>query len=360
VASAEFTLKSSPVRRTLEQRLIDDLKVSMKRKGIDGCKLEKDAGRIIVRRMGDAEKAARCCAKVFGVAYAAPAKILPASMDSVIKDIVKLADEDLTLGQSFAIRTHRATPSPLSRHEIEIKGGSEVLRRLESRAVRVNLKNPDLTIFVDLVDDHAYVYDQRLTGPGGLPLSSQWKMLVILDSGPLSILAAYSMMRRGCLVEPLLPLSDNLPFFARDQQLHNAQTIRELVTRESYRIFTLDFDQSFRRASSPNYYEARSFAREAGTKFAAEKKFKGIILPDVAGPIGVLKPQHAEGVQINPPIFQPLIGLSSQDLVEMSKEVGISENALLSQMELEKHEMATRVLNVTEDSNGVKFGQLLL
>ena len=360
VASAEFTLKSSPVRRTLEQRLMDDLKVGMTRKGLDGFNIEMDAGRIIVRGVRDAEIAARCCARVFGVAYAAPASVLPASMSGVMKMIVEMAEKSLSPGQSFAIRSHRATPSPLSRREVEIKGGSEVLRVLNSSGVKVDLTNPDLTIFVDLVDDRAYVYREKLTGPGGLPLSSQWKMLLILDSGPLSVLAAYAMMRRGCLIEPLLPLSDRLSFFARDQQLQLGQNLRDLVTRPSYRIFTLEFDQSFRNASSLAYPEARWLARKAGTRLAAEKRFKGVVFSDVAGPIGVRQPQDAVDSRMNPPIFQPLIGLSSEDLSTMCKEVGIAEDRLLSQMELERSAPDSPILDVSEDSNGIEFGQLSL
>jgi thiamine biosynthesis protein ThiI len=362
VASAEFTLKSSPVRRTLEQRLIDDLKVGLTRNGLDGFKVEKDAGRIIVRGTQDAESAARCCAKVFGVAYAAPAIILPASMDSVMKTIVQLARETLKPGQSFAIRTHRATASPLSRRAIEINGGSEVLRALKDNEVKVNLKAPDLTIFVDLAGDRAYMYRQRLPGPGGLPLSSQSKMLTVLDSGPLSILAAYAMMRRGCLVEPLIPLSEAIPSFAKDQQLRLAQKLRNLVTRSSYRAFTIELDRlsGGARMSPSEYADAKYLVRLASLKLAREKKFKGVVLSDVAGEIATLQKEFIEANRINPPIFQPLIGLKNEDLFGMCKEIGISEEELLSQMEVESHRSRSVTLDFSEYLYEPEFEQIAL
>ena len=267
VASAEFTLKSSPVRRTLEQRLMDDLKVGLAgEKSLDAFRIEKDGGRITIRGIRNADDAARRCSRVFGVAYAAPAIMLPASMNTVIETIVKLAGEALKPGQSFAIRAHRATASPLSRREVEIKGGSEVLRSLKDNQVKVNLDTPDVTVFVDLVGDHAYVYRERLSGPGGLPLSSQWKMLAVLDSGPLSILAAYAMMRRGCLVEPLIPLSESISSFAKDQQFNLAHRLRDLVTRANYRGFTIEFTGSpgGARQFSQNMPVAKRLVRFAG------------------------------------------------------------------------------------------------
>jgi thiamine biosynthesis protein ThiI len=330
------------------------------RYGLDRFRLEKDAGRIIVRGAQASEIAARCCARVFGVAYAAPAILLPASMDSVVEAIVRLATEALKPAQSFAIRTHRATPSPLSRHEIEIEGGSEVLRALKGKAVKVDLTNPDVTIFVDLVGDHAYVYNQRLTGPGGLPLSSQWRMLLILDSGPLSLLAAYSMMRRGCLVEPLLPLSDSIPFFARGPQLRLARRLRDLVTRPSYRTFTLEFDRSVGggRTSSFGYFDARRLVRSAGAKLAAEKKFRGMVFSDVTGDLGAL--HESVGDQASPPIFQPLIGLSSEELVDMCKQVDLVEEDLIAQLELENQKSSSTVPDFSEYLDQAKFEQLSL
>jgi len=360
IASSEFTLKSSPVRKTLEQRLIDDLKVGLTRKGFDGFRMEKDAGRIIVRGTREAENAAQCCARVFGVAYAAPAIILPASMESVMEAIVHLATEALKPTQSFAIRAHRATSSPLSRHEIEIKGGAEVLRTLKSREIEVDLTNPDVTIFIDLVGDHAYVYSERLSGPGGLPLSSMWRMLLVLDSGPLSILAAYSMMRRGCLVEPLLPLSDRVSFFARDPQLRLVRKLRELVTRLSYRTFTLDFDKSIGTGQTSlfDYPEARRFVRYAGAKLAVEKKFKGIVFSDVAGELATLS--EFPGDHVGRPIFQPLIGLTSEELLDMCKQVDLQQEDLLTQLDLQSQTSSSKGFDFSEYLAKTEFEQLSL
>ncbi len=216
---------------------MDDLRVALTRSGLEDFTVEKEAGRIVVRGIRNAEVAAGFCAKVFGVAYAAPSVYLPASMDMITQTIVKVATQALRPGQTFAIRTHRATASPLVRHDIELNGGSQVLRSLGQDVVRVNLKTPDVTIYVDLVGDYAYVYNQRLPGPGGLPLSSQWRMLAVLDSGPLSILAAFAMMRRGCLVELLIPLSGTIPAFTKAGQLRLAQILREFVTPLTLQIF---------------------------------------------------------------------------------------------------------------------------
>jgi thiamine biosynthesis protein ThiI len=358
VASAEFTLKSSPVRRTLEQRLMDDLKVRLTRAGIEGFKIQRDAGRIVIRGTSQNDEAAQNCAKVFGVAYAAPAVVLPASMDTVLATLVTSAREGLGTGQSFAIRTHRSTPSPLSRHEIEIKGGSEVLRDLAQKNVKVNLKNPDVTLYVDLAGDSAYVYRQRFSGPGGLPLSSQWKMLVVLDSGPLSILAAYAMMRRGCLVEPLIPISETIPTFNREQQLRFAQRLRDLVTRPNYRAFSIQLGKE--EAISLQYAAARRLVRLLSVKLATEKKFRGLIFADVAGDIAALQNGFSSADRGSPPVFRPLIGLDTEGLIGMCKEVGIPLEELQVQMRLEGPESNVPTFDSSRLLDEAEFEQISL
>jgi len=185
-------------------------------------------------------------------------------------------------------------------------------------------------------------------------------MLLILDSGPLSILAAYSMMRRGCLVEPLLPLSDRIPYFARDPQLLLVRKLRELVTRSSYRTFTLDFDKSVERGqtSSFGYSEARRFVRCAGAKLATEKKFKGIVFSDVAGELATLTDFPSD--QLGRPIFQPLIGLASEELLDMCKQVDLAQEDLLTQLDLQSQSSTSTEFDFSEHLAQTEFEQLSL
>jgi thiamine biosynthesis protein ThiI len=348
VASAEFALKSSPVRRTLEQRLADDLRSTLTRSGFAGFSIEKHAARLVIRGIADAEAAARCCAKVFGVAYAAPATLLPASMSEVTEVITRVAEKNLGRGQSFSIRAHRSQPSPLSRRDVEVQGGSEVLSALQSRAVKVDLKHPDLTILVDLAGDRAYVYRDKLTGPGGLPLSSQWKMLGVLDSGPLSILAAYAMMRRGCLVELLIPISEKGTLFQKELQLRYAKILGERVARPNYKAFILDFDAQIPgRIDELAGPECRQLARSMAMRLAEEKKFRGLVFSDVVGQISADSRLRATTL----PVFTPLIGMDKGDLLELCEMTGVAQDELLLQLESEEG-TSQAVTTVTPEFSG--------
>ena len=148
----------------------------------------------------------------------------------------------------------------------------------------------------------------------------------VLDSGPLSILAAYSMMRRGCVVELFIPISTQIKIFARDYQLDLAQKLRQLVTRSSYRAYTFELDDlpdSGARGTALTYADGRRYARDAALNYAREKRFKGIVLADMVGNLDKIQNEFA-GAVVPPALFHPLIGLDKDDLVHLSREVGVS------------------------------------
>jgi adenylyl- and sulfurtransferase ThiI len=310
VSSAEFALKSSPVRRTLEQRLIDDLKFAMRKSNSCHVTAAKSAGRIVLQGVTDSKVAAQICARVFGVAHAIPAMKVDCSLERILHEIVQLAKESLNDDQSFGIRCHRSSPSAISPHEVEVLGGSAVLKGVCRRNIEVNLRKPDLWISVDLSGESAYVYSSKIPGPGGLPLSSQWKMVSILDADILSLFAAYVMMRRGCLVQLLIPNSITDDQSSLDRQLALARKLRRFVTRENYRAFILK-----------HHYQSHEkvFIRLMCLNLARRRRFKGILFADVDGSIHFEERLLARSRELGLPIFQPLVGLGEDDLIELGR-----------------------------------------
>jgi len=325
VASSEFILKSFAVRRTLEQRLIDDLKFALRRENLDCSRVEKEAARFVVFGTKQNELAAAVCRNVFGVAYAAPAVLLVnPTIGDIVQVILGLARQRLVPGKSFAIRARRSTSGVISRHDVELEGGSTILGAFKDGEVSVNLDAPDMTFYVDLVGADAYVYSLKLNGPGGLPLSAQWRALAVLDSGPLSVLAALAMMRRGCVVEFFIPVSNRVISLSSETQLALARRVGRLVTRPNYKAFLMEID-----GSSGGRYMAnagwRDFVRASAVKFALENRFRSLIFGDISGNLSSLG--RYSGLSALP-IFYPLLGLEEEDLTELSRLAGLDAREL--------------------------------
>jgi len=308
---------------------VDDLRSSLTRAGFRDFKIERRAARILVRAVSDPERAASILGKVFGVAYAAPVDIVPGRIDDVLQAVVKNADESLAQGESFAIRSRHPKISQLPRREIETRGGAEVLRQLADREVIVNLEEPDVLISVDTADDLALIYRKRVPGPGGLPLSSRWKMIVVLDSGFFSILAAVAMMRRGCLVEPFIPTSRRGSKFVKETQLTLARRLGELVPRP-YIGHVVDLDV----IQKPGISEiSDQSVRKMAAQFAITK-FRGVIFSDICGDISQVSMNHYQV-----PTFYPLLGLEFEELSSLCDLAGISKDEFNVQLSSERNKL---------------------
>jgi adenylyl- and sulfurtransferase ThiI len=309
---------------------MDDLRSSLTRAGFRDFKIERRAARILVRAVSDPERAALVLGKIFGVAYAAPVDIVPGRVDDVLQAVVKNADKSLTRGESFAIRSRHSKISQLPRREIETRGGAEILRQLADREVVVNLDEPDVLISVDTADDLALIYRNRIPGPGGLPLSSRWKMVVVLDSGFFSILAAFAMMRRGCLVEPFIPTSRRASKFAKETQLALARMLGKLVPRSQYFGHVIDLDA----VPKPGISEiSLDRVRMMAAQFAITR-FRGIIFADVCGDISKVSKNR-----YSMPTFYPLVGLEFEELNSLCDVVGISKQELRSKLAAEGEDL---------------------
>jgi len=323
VASSEFTLKSSAVRRTLEQRLIDDLKFALNRENLGCSRVEKEAARFVIFGTKRTDLAADVCRKIFGVAYAAATLLLPnPTITDIVETIVDMSRDSLLPHKSFAIRAHRSTSGNVSSHQVEVEAGAAVLQVFTGREVRVDLKHPDVTFYVDLVGADAYVYFQRLNGPGGLPVSAEWKMLAVLDSGPLSVLAALAMMRRGCVVELFIPQSTTVAHLSPERQLALAGKVGKLISRPSYKAFVMTLDEF---SIQPGFADWRDFVRASAIKFARKTRFKGLVFAEISGELSSLNSYSGLSVL---PIFYPLLGLDEVDLRDLSKLVGLDSNEL--------------------------------
>jgi adenylyl- and sulfurtransferase ThiI len=158
-------------------------------------------------------------------------------------------------------------------------------------------------------------------------------MLAVLDSGPLSILAAYAMMRRGCVVELFIPISGVVNGLAARTQLDLAWRLDRLATRPNYKAFTLEIDGLLEKGSKDSHVrsgEWKQLVRSLATRFAKEKRFRALVLGDVSGNLDAATVARAEL-----PVFYPVLGLEGEDLAELSTLAGVSTSELMPNEELQ-------------------------
>ena len=200
VRFGEIGIKSAPVRRQMEERLRTNIENALLRRRVEGH----------VRRLGprlwmtgpDVAALVDVATHTFGVVSASPAIVVDSSMEAMGGAAAKAAlahDWD-----TFGVRPTRTGEHTYKSQDVGIRVGSAIYEAAQAagRSPRVDLDDPDLEVHVEVRDDKAWIMTEKAPGPGGLPLGSQGKVVVLL-SDTASALAAWMMMRRGCAVVPV-------------------------------------------------------------------------------------------------------------------------------------------------------------
>lgn len=134
--------------------------------------------------------------KIPGLSKLAPALQGGNSIIEIKKLIDALPIKD---ARTFRISSRRLDKKYLLNSvEIEKMLGAYVV---ETKKLKVDLKNYDVRIHIDVGTGFAKVYTNMLDGAGGLPVGSLGKILCLLSGGIDSPVAAYEMMKRGAEVE---------------------------------------------------------------------------------------------------------------------------------------------------------------
>ena len=97
---------------------------------------------------------------------------------------------------TFKVEAKRSDKSfPAKSPEIASKVGAGILKAVKN--IGVDVHNPDLIVNVNVRNENAYIYEDRIRGQGGLPLGACGKGLLLLSGGIDSPVAGFLMARRG-------------------------------------------------------------------------------------------------------------------------------------------------------------------
>ncbi|PID46165.1 MAG: tRNA 4-thiouridine(8) synthase ThiI [Proteobacteria bacterium] len=108
---------------------------------------------------------------------------------------------DKISGKSFVVRCHRVGEHDFSSLDVERKLGAVLLAN--SQDSHVKLKQPDITVSIEILRDKVYFIRDKVLGLGGYPIGTQGSVLSLISGGFDSSVASYQMMRRGCRVNYL-------------------------------------------------------------------------------------------------------------------------------------------------------------
>lgn len=179
VRYGEIGIKSRSVRAQFERRLVETVEEQLLKRHVE-AEIGREEGRILVRA-ADADAALDALRHTFGIVSASPATEGPSDLDAVAQRVLDVARAELQPGQSFAVRVRRVGEHAYTSLDVAKACAARILDDLAERKPRVDLDEPDWEAHVEVRHDVAYVFRQRVKGPGGLPLASQGRVGVLVE-----------------------------------------------------------------------------------------------------------------------------------------------------------------------------------
>lgn len=194
----EITIKSAPVRKRFIKQLRDNLRELLAPLHGD-IKVVRDWEKIeVTGPEGDERLAARVSdvlARTPGIANFAQVLPFPLGDLQDVYEKTRAVLGDSLAGKTFCVRVKRTGNHSFSSIDAEKYVGGGLNQHTDAAGVR--LKNPDVTVRLEIRDDTLYVVQSQTRGLGGFPIGTQEGVLSLVSGGFDSTVASYLMIKRG-------------------------------------------------------------------------------------------------------------------------------------------------------------------
>jgi len=231
--------------------------------------------------------------------------------------------------KSFVVRVKRAWVHNFKSIDLERYVGAWLLKKLDSEWIhwKVSLRNPEVTVSVEIKDENLYIVKNKGTGIGGYPTGVQDKIISLISGGFDSGVSTYSMMKRWCKVDFLF---FNLWGSAHELWVKQVAYYLNNQFSSGYaaNIVTVPFEDVIRDLvmNVDHKYRAIILKRcmlKIADKLAQENEYYAIVKWDSLGQVSsqTLKNMFAIDRASETLVLRPLIWFNKQEIVNITKEI---------------------------------------
>ena len=274
--------------------------------------------------------------KVFGIFTICPIRKidftdnyrkLSSEVLNFVKDIY--GDKSFT----FKVKTRRVNKNfPMHSDEISAELGGDILERFVN--TKVDVHNPEVTIYIE-VRNHINIYSEKIMGPGGLPVGTSGKAMLLLSGGIDSPVAGYMVAKRGVIVEAIY---FHAPPYTSDRAKQKVIDLAKIVSAYATRIklHIINFtDIQLKIYEKCPHDELTIIMRRYMMKIAEIVANENECLALITGEsIGQVASQTVESLYAtndiaSMPVFRPLIGFDKEEIIDVAKKIGTFDTSIL-------------------------------
>ena len=323
-------------RYVFEDILCKNIRSAMKR--IEGKFLvRKEYGRIFVDCLEeyDFDEAVEALQHVFGIVGICPVLVVPNQpWDELKEQVVEFVHENYEdCHFTFKVNCRRVNKEyPMHSMEVSREAGAVLLDAFPE--LKVDVHHPDVMIQIEL-RDNIYIYSVTLPGPGGLPVGTNGKGMLLLSGGIDSPVAGYMVSKRGVNLEAVyFDAPPHTSIQAKQKVIDLARLVSKYAGAVRLHIvhFT-DIQEAIYHKCPEDEITIimRRYMMRIAQILAEKNDCQALITGES---IGQVASQTIYSLQVTNavctyPVFRPCIGMDKQEIVDISEKIKTYETSIL-------------------------------
>lgn len=323
-------------RYLFEEALVQQIKYALKR--CEGeFKVTRTEGRIYIHALSDFdyEETVDNLKTVFGISGICPVvHVEDKGFEKLAETVVSYVDKVYPdKHMTFKVQARRARKNyPMNSMEINMALGEAVLNAYPE--MKVDVHHPDVMFYVE-IREKIYIYSIEIPGPGGMPVGSNGKAMLLLSGGIDSPVAGYMIAKRGVKIDAVY---FHAPPYTSDRAKQKVVDLAKQVSRYAGPVYlhVINFTdiQLYIYEKCPHEELTiimRRYMMRIAEMIAKENDCLGLITGES---IGQVASQTVQSLAVTNevctlPVFRPLIGFDKMEIVEVSEKIGTYETSIL-------------------------------
>jgi tRNA uracil 4-sulfurtransferase len=271
--------------------------------------------------------------RTFGVVLWVPCRIVAREIGVIESEVMAIADEHVPGKASFKIEARRADKEfPLNSVELNRRLGALVFLK---HRVPGKMKDPAVAIQVHVTAKSVLLSVEAFRGPGGLPVGTGGRVLLLLSGGIDSPVAGWQLMRRGCDVDAVH--FDAAPWTkpeARKKALDLATHLAGYQSRLRLWVVPFGAVQTALRDKAPGRMLVVLYRRmmmRIATRLATAAGAQALVTGENLGQVASQTLENLTVIEdaAGLPILRPLLAFEKQETVDLARRIGTYETSIL-------------------------------
>ncbi len=322
-------------RYLFEDALVQQMKYALKK--CDGdFTIRKTQGRIYVdaRTDFDFDEVMARLKTVFGISGICPVVYVEdEGFEKLCDTIIQyIADVYPERNKTFKVAARRARKNyPKDSMTINMDMGEAILKAYPE--MRVDVHNPEIMLNIE-VREKIYIYSEIIPGPGGMPVGTGGKAMLLLSGGIDSPVAGYMIAKRGVKIDAVY---FHAPPYTSERAKQKVVDLARIVSRYTGPIYlhVINFTdiQLYIYEKCPHEELTiimRRYMMRIAEHIAKENECLGLITGESIGQVAsqTMNSLIATNEVCELPVYRPLIGFDKQEIVEVSEKIGTYETSI--------------------------------